>query len=104
LSLDSFDKKSERIGKSKSRVIEEIESWQPFANALRADYKEQYERMVDRCLEYLPSMEVSAEPFPSEALFMGLLFLQHRMIEQLSAKVEALQLEREEQNANTETK
>jgi hypothetical protein len=91
LSLDSFDEQAGRRRMSMSRIIEEIESWQPFGNALRADFREQYEHMMKLCLEYLPSMEVSAEPFPAEALFMGLLFLQHRMIEQLSAKVEALE-------------
>ena len=36
-------------------------------------------------------MEVSAEPFPSDSLFMGLIFLQHRMIERLTARIEKLE-------------
>jgi hypothetical protein len=73
----------------KSKIIKEIESWRPFGDALRADDRELYTQMMQRCCEYLPSMEVRAEPFPSDALFMGLIFLQHRIIEQLTKKIEA---------------
>ncbi len=75
----------------KSKIIREIESWRSFGDALRGDDRELYKRMMQRCCEYLPSMEVRAEPFPNDSLFMGLLFLQHRMIEQLTKKVEKLE-------------
>lgn len=76
---------------ARSRIASEIESWRPFGDALRAEDRERYRRMMDRCCEYLPSMEARSEPFPNEALFMGILFLQDRMIEQLTRKVEALE-------------
>jgi hypothetical protein len=80
----------------KSRIVKEIEGWRPFGEALRAEDRELYRQMMQRCCEYLPSMEVSAEPFPNDSLFMGLVFLQHRMIEQLTAKLAKLEkLERE---------
>lgn len=75
----------------KSKVVKEIESWRPFGEALRTEDRELYRQMMQQCCEYLPSMEVRAEPFPSEALFMGLIFLQHRIIEQLTRKVEKLE-------------
>jgi hypothetical protein len=75
----------------KSRVVREIESWRPFGEALRADDREMYREMMRRCCEYLPSMEVKAEPFPNDSLFMGLIFLQHRMIDELTKKVERLE-------------
>lgn len=75
----------------KSKVVKEIESWRPFGEALRTEDRELYRQMMQQCCEYLPSMEVRAEPFPSESLFMGLIFLQHRMIEQLTRKVEKLE-------------
>jgi hypothetical protein len=54
--------------------------------------RELYVQMMERCCdEYLPSMEVKAEPFPNEALFMGLIFLQHRMIGQLAKRIESLE-------------
>lgn len=75
----------------KSKVVKEIESWRPFGEALRTEDRELYRQMMQQCCEYLPSMEVRAEPFPNEALFMGLIFLQHRIIEQLTRKVENLE-------------
>lgn len=75
----------------KSRVVKEIESWRQFGEALRADDRELYREMMQQVCEYLPSMEVKAEPFPNDALFMGLIFLQHRMIEHLTEKLEKLE-------------
>jgi len=75
----------------RSKVVKEIEGWRPFGEALRAEDRELYREMMRRCCEYLPSMEVSAEPFPNDSLFMGLVFLQHRMIEDLTRKVEKLE-------------
>ena len=75
----------------RSKIVKEIESWRPFGEALRADDRELYRKMMQRCCEYLPSMEVSAEPFPNDSLFMGLIFLQHRMIGELTEKVERLE-------------
>jgi len=77
---------------TRSRILDEVEGWRPFGEALKADDRELYTRMMERCCnEYLPSMEVRAEPFPSEALFMGLIFLQHRTIERLSRRLENLE-------------
>lgn len=75
----------------KSKIVREIESWSPFGDALRADDRELYGRMVQGCLEYLPSMEAKAEPFPNEALFMGLIFLQHQVITRLAKRLEDLE-------------
>ncbi|MGA2664364.1 MAG: hypothetical protein ABSF83_05415 [Nitrososphaerales archaeon] len=72
----------------KSKVVKEIEGWRPFGEALRGEDRELYGQMMQRVCEYLPSMEVSADPFPSDSLLMGLIFLQHRMIEQLTEKLE----------------
>jgi len=79
------------VSLGRSKIVKEIESWRPFGEALRADDRELYRKMMQRCCEYLPSMEVSAEPFPNDSLFMGLIFLQHRMIGELTEKVERLE-------------
>jgi hypothetical protein len=79
------------VSLGKSRIVKEIDGWRPFGEALRAEDREIYRKMMQRVCEYLPSMEVNAEPFPNDSLFMGLVFLQHRMIEELSAKVEKLE-------------
>ena len=75
----------------KSKIVKEIDSWRPFGEALRADDRELYRQMMQRCCEYLPSMEVKAEPFANDSLFMGLVFLQHRIIEQLTERIEKLE-------------
>ena len=75
----------------KSKIVKEIDSWRPFGEALRADDRELYRQMMQRCCEYLPSMEVKAEPFANDSLFMGLVFLQHRMIDELTRKLEKLE-------------
>jgi hypothetical protein len=75
----------------RSKIVREIRSWSPFGDALRVDDRELYRKMVQDCCEYLPSMEARAEPFPSEALFMGLIFLQHRIIDQLTRQLEDLE-------------
>ena len=74
-----------------SKIVKEIENWRPFGEALRADDREVYREMMRRCCEYLPSMEVKAEPFPNDSLFMGLIFLQHRIIDELTKKIEKLE-------------
>ena len=75
----------------KSRVVKEIESWRPFGETLRVDDRQLYREMMQQVCEYLPSMEGKAEPFPNDALFMGLIFLQHRMIEELNERVGRLE-------------
>lgn len=68
---------------SDARIMKEIESWRGFADSLRAEDRELFIEMMRACYQYAPSMHAKASPFPSEALFMGLLLLQHKMIAQL---------------------
>jgi hypothetical protein len=73
-----------------SDVIEEIESWRRFADALRTEDRELFREMLRLCYEYIPAMEAKASPFPSEPLFMSLLLLQHKTITWLRREVERL--------------
>ncbi len=75
---------------SEDEVGQEVESWRGFAEALRAEDRELFNEMMRRCYEYAPAMHVKASPFPSEALFMGLLFMQHKAILWLTKEVEKL--------------
>jgi len=75
---------------SDSDIIEEIESWRRFADALRAEDRELFREMIRLCYEYIPAMEAKASPFPSEPLFMSLLFLQHKTITWLRGEIERL--------------
>ncbi len=74
-------------------MVKEIESWRGFGDALRAEDRELFHEMLMECNEVLPAMEVKSSPFPSEALFMGLIFLQHKTILWLKEEVERLRRE-----------
>jgi hypothetical protein len=76
-----------------SDIVKEIESWRRFADVLRTDDRELFKEMMRLCYEYIPAMEAKGSPFPSEPLFMSLLFVQHKTIERLRREVERLRAE-----------
>lgn len=80
-------------------IIEEIESWDSFAGALRGEDKALFAEMLRLCYQYFPSMQARESPFPSEALFMSLLLIQHKTIVWLAGEVEKLKDQRDERLA-----
>jgi hypothetical protein len=81
-------------------IIEEIDSWERFADALRTDDRDLFKEMLRLCHEYFPAIQARDSPFPTEALFMSLLLVQHKTIIWLAAEVEKLKAER---NARVDT-
>ena len=79
---------------SDAEIIEELDSWQRFADALRADDRDLFKEMLRLCYEYFPAIQARDSPFPTEALFMSLLLVQHKTIVWLAAEVEKLKAER----------
>lgn len=79
---------------SDSEIIEEMESWERFSDALRAEDRELFKEMFRLCYEYFPAIQARESPFPSEALFMSLLLMQHKTIVWLAAEVERLKREK----------
>ena len=75
---------------SDSEIIEELDSWQRFADALRADDRALFREMLRLCYEYFPAMQARDSPFPTEALFMSLLLVQHKTIVWLAEEVRRL--------------
>lgn len=73
-----------------SEIMEEIDSWQRFANALRAEDRALFMEMLRLCHEYFPAMQARDSPFPTEALLMSLLLAQHKMIAWLAAEIKRL--------------
>ena len=71
-------------------IIEELDSWQRFADALRADDRALFKDMIRLCYEYYPSIQARDSPFPAEAVFMSLLLVQHKTIVWLAEEVEKL--------------
>jgi len=75
---------------SDAEIIEELDSWQRFADALRADDRALFKEMLRLCYEYFPAMQARDSPFPTEGLFMSLLLVQHKTIVWLASEVERL--------------
>ena len=80
---------------SDGEIIEELDSWQRFADALRADDRALFKEMIGLCYEYFPAMQARDSPFPAESLFMSLLLVQHKTIVWLASEVEKFKAERD---------
>ena len=78
---------------SDSEITEELDSWQRFADALRAEDRALFNEMLRLCYEYFPAMQARDSPFPTEALFMSLLLVQHKAIVSLAKEVERIKAE-----------
>ncbi len=76
-------------------IIEELDSWQRFADALRTDDRALFKEMLGLCYEYFPAIQARDSPFPTEALFMSLLLVQHKTIVWLAAEAERLKAEKD---------
>jgi hypothetical protein len=76
-------------------IMEELDSWQRFADALRADDRALFRDMLRLCYEYFPAMQARDSPFSTEALFMSLLLAQHKTIVWLANEVEKLKAEKD---------
>jgi len=75
---------------SDSEITEELDSWQRFADALRAEDRALFNEMLRLCYEYFPAMQARDSPFPTEALFMSLMLVQHKAIVSLVKEVERM--------------
>jgi len=73
---------------SDTEIIEELDSWERFAGALRIDDRKLFKEMTGLCDEYFPAMQARESPFPSEVFFMGFLLMQHKTIMWLADEVE----------------
>jgi hypothetical protein len=80
---------------SDAEIINELDSWGRFAGALGAEDSELFKEMLRLCYEYFPAMQARKSPFPSEALFMSLLLMQHKTIVWLVGEVEKIKAERD---------
>ena len=79
---------------SDAEITDELDSWQRFADALRAEDRALFNEMLRLCYEYFPAIQARDSPFPTEALFMSLMLVQHKMIVWLAAEVEKLKADR----------
>ncbi len=61
-------------------LIREIESWKGFADMLCSADRGLFLQMLNDCHRYSNAINAKGEPFPSEALLMTLVIIQHKMI------------------------
>jgi hypothetical protein len=80
---------------SDGEIIEELDSWKRFADALRGEDRALFNEMLRLCYEYFPAIQARDSPFPAEALFMSLLLVQHKTIVWLASEVEKLKAEKD---------
>jgi hypothetical protein len=78
------------VSLSDREIREELESWNGFGDALKAEDRELFTEMLRECYEYVPSMHAKASPFSAEALLMSVLFVQHKRIIALASENEEL--------------
>jgi len=78
------------VSLSDTEIMEELESWRGFGDALKAEDRELFTEMLRECYEYIPSMHAKDSPFSAEALLMSILFAQHKRIVRLAREIEAL--------------
>ena len=78
---------------SDGEIIEELDSWLRFGDALRADDEALFREMIQLCYQFFPAIHARDSPFPAEAVFMSLLLVQHRTIAWLAEEVEKLKAE-----------
>jgi hypothetical protein len=62
-------------------LAKEIESWNSFAESLRTEDREVFNKMIHQCYKHIKSINLKGEPYTTEALLMSLILTQHKMID-----------------------
>ena len=68
-----------------------ITSWDGYSNTLPKDDRQQFKKMLEDCYRYSQAINAKSEPFADDALFMALLFSQHKMIDVLLKRIAELE-------------
>jgi len=69
-------------------LAKEIESWKGFVDRLPTEEdRKTFTKMLNDCYKYAKAINANAQPFPSEAVIMALLFSQHKLIEWLQGQI-----------------
>ena len=74
---------------------EEKKTWDSFKVSLRTEDRELFREMLSLCSKYATAIRVSSKP-SSEALFITILFLQHRILKWVESDVKRLREEIQE--------
>lgn len=65
---------------NKDILTQEIQSWQGFAEILRSEDRKLFLQMLNDCYQLNEAINTKGEYFSTESLLMGLIFVQHKII------------------------
>ncbi len=65
----------------------EIQSWQSMAESLREPDSSPFREMLNHCREYASAIDGHNSPFPTEGLFIAILFMQFKIIRWLEREI-----------------
>jgi hypothetical protein len=65
---------------NKDILTQEIQSWQGFAETLRSEDRKLFSQMLNDCYQLNEAINTKGEYFSTESLLMGLVFVQHKII------------------------
>jgi hypothetical protein len=65
---------------NKDILTQEIQSWQGFAETLRSQDRKLFSQMLNDCYQLNDAINTKGEYFSTESLLMGLVFVQHKII------------------------
>jgi hypothetical protein len=72
---------------------DEIESWRPFIDALRAEDRDILRDLIEKCGRFVDAIESSKKRYLVEPLFLTILLVQEEQIRWLESELEALRKE-----------
>jgi len=68
-------------------LAKEIESWNGFADGLRAKDREIFKQMLNQCYKHVEAINKKGELFPTESLLISLILSQQELIEFLLKQI-----------------
>ncbi len=72
---------------------QELESWKPFIDALRADDREIARSLLEKCWQYVDAIESSEKNYLVEPFFFTILLIQEKRLRALEAEMPRLKEE-----------
>lgn len=69
-------------GSSSNIPVQEIESWKSFADSLKEEDRELFNKMLNDCYKYSNAINAK-ELFPAESLLMAIILQQHKLINRI---------------------
>jgi len=82
-------KRNSNAGRRKNKLLDEVESWRSFAQALRIEDRRLLNSMLEKIWEFESAVESCKEGYETEAFLLGLLILQQKTIDYLEGLVAA---------------